>query len=337
MDYRSFSVESWHKLDMTGNIVSGYKSVFLGLTDHQVSNLHIFIDESGKHHFAIEDNKVKSMDIDDPGINGLHIKVNQYRMKDAETATFVDIQCYIVGFLEIYTKVVKEIAEKILVEGIPSVEAVSSVIRKWKIFWALESKSLLSEDQQIGLICELLTLSNLCNINPVKALDSWIGPLGERHDFVFKKWSFEVKGSRRSERIHRINGIEQLDPLPGKDLILVSYRVVVTNESKTVSLQSIVDEFTNDIFINTPELIIKFNELLKAAGYNPMYFEEYSKFKIAIIDCFLFKINDTFPRLIPQMLKYPLSDRVSSLTYDISLSGVNGEKIDGINWKPYLL
>jgi Putative PD-(D/E)XK family member, (DUF4420) len=271
MNFQNLSIETWKQLDTTGNVVSGYKSVFLELADHCPSKLHIFIDESGKHHFAIEDPNVSTKFIEDPRINGLHIKIRQYRMKETDTATFIDICCYIEGFLEIFTQVIKEISKKILVDKDSPVESVIVVIRKWKTFWAQESKPILTEDQQIGLICELLVLSKLCIVDSSKALSSWRGPLGEIHDFIFKDWSFEIKATRRGDRIHRINGIDQLNPLPMKKLMLFSFLVSVSTEINSICLQSIVDEFINNVFRSSPELIIKFAELMRQAGYSPVF------------------------------------------------------------------
>ncbi|NQT26142.1 PD-(D/E)XK motif protein [candidate division KSB1 bacterium] len=337
MDYRNLSIKSWQQLDLSGSVASGYQSVFLSLSDHQPSKLHIFRDESKIYHFAIEEPEVTIDDISDPGINGLQITVNQYRMKEEGVNTFIDIQCHLEGYLEEFTQVVKEIARKILHDEYPPVEAISEVIRKWRMFWATESKKLLTEDQQIGLICELLVLSKLCDIDLIRALDSWVGPLGEIHDFVFKDYSFEIKGTRRSDRVHRINGIEQLNHLPDKNLVLISFRVAAVDTAHSINLQSMIEEFSDDVLINKPELHIRFTELIKKAGYSPLFAEEYLKFNIEIIDAFAFDVDGAFPRLIPAMFKESLSPRITSLIYDISLSGMEGEDFNNIDWARYLL
>ena len=100
-------------------------------------------------------------------------------------------------------------------------------------------------------------------------------------------------------------------------------------------MQEVVDGFTNIIFRDKPELLVKFTELIKEAGYSPLFAEEYSKFRIEIIDALAFNVDGPFPRLVSQMLNQALSNRISSLSYDITLSGMEGEDLTNLDWATY--
>src|SRR6266542_1495948 len=335
MDYTKLSSETLKTLETTGSAVSGYKTIWLAIDDKADSSLHIFRDEFGKYHFVIEDEKVNKNDIKDPGVNGLNIDVNQYRIAGNVVKQVIDLRCNMIGYLQEFTEVTKEIAKDILEENKRPHEVVNTVIRNWKTFWGNLNKQILSEEELIGLMCELKVLQQLFNINIVTALNSWTGPMGGKFDFNFSDWNFEVKGTRKSSLIHTINGIDQLKPANDKSLCFVSFLASLSNTTNSINLQNIIDEITTTTLLGRPDLIVRFNELLAGAGYSPIYSEEYRKFKIEIFESTLFIVDDSFPCLTSDQLNKPLSSRITSVRYDISLEGLTGKKFKEINWGEY--
>lgn len=218
MKYNKLTTDKWNELDSSGSLVSGYKSTWLSLNDNEESNLNIFKDENNHYHLAIKVMGLKNDDVEDPGVNGLQVSLTKYRIGKGDVNQFIDVQCRIQSYLKEFTEVVKEIAHCILKEKEKPEVATKKVISNWVSFWANQRTSILSEEDQIGMICELLFLEKLCEINPEKALNSWRGPLGEKHDFNFTDWNIEVKGTRKKVRTHTINGIEQLMPSKNKTL-----------------------------------------------------------------------------------------------------------------------
>lgn len=84
----------------------------------------------------------------------------------------------------------------------------------------------LGEDQEIGLLGELIALDRLIGgIGETRALAAWLGPQSEEHDFVLADYDVEVKTTRSERRIHVIHGPGQLAPTPGRPLHLMSIQV----------------------------------------------------------------------------------------------------------------
>lgn len=335
MDLKELSIKTWAELDKTGNVSLGYKSRILSFENYFEPCLHLFIDEMNVFHFAIEASGFEKYEIEDPGINGLKIKLSKYLLGEERVSTYIDISCSLQGFIIEFTEVIREIARNILQKPDSIPEAINAVIRKWKAFWSSANKGVLSEEKQIGLICELIIFEKLCKINPHNALNWWTGPLAEKYDFIFSDWCFEIKGTRNNQQTHTINGIDQLKPPNGKKLAFISLIVSVSNNEHSVSLQSLIEYIISNSLQNKPDLIIKFDELLAKIGYSPIYATEYRKFKLDILGGFLYHVDLFFPSLISDKLKTSLDTRITNVRYDISLNGLNGIELNNINFGNY--
>ena len=332
MNYKNLTAETWKQLDTTGNIVSGYKSLMLTGDSQTTAPLHIFLDENGFFHFTIE---TIATSVEDPAVNGLTVNIRSYRMADGSVRQMIDLCCSTGGYIEEFTGVTREIAECIIDKKENPVEAVTSVVRNWKVFWGNQSRQLLSEEEIIGLICELQTLYHLCNINMSSALSSWTGPQMGKTDFSFTSWELEVKATRNPGIVHTINGIEQLRPSGNKSLGLVSFLVSTNDNGNSISLPELIARITNDYFSARPDLTIKFYELLAAAGYDRAYIEQYKNFKIELLRSNFYTVGDTFPKLTTDDLIAPLNNRISGIRYNISLEGLPGKSLNEINWGDY--
>lgn len=335
MDYRKLAIETWNGLAISGDLIQGYKSCWLALSDNEESNLHIFKDKLGKYHFAVEEADLNKTDINDPKVNGLQFQLATYRFENGETRQFIDLICSISGYLEEFSEVVKEISKEILEDKVLPIKAFNKVINNWISFWSVQKKETLSEEEQIGIICELITLNKLCKINPVNALKTWTGPLGDKHDFNFSNWNFEVKGTRKLKRIHTINGIDQLNQPRNKRLAFISFQLTTSHNEHSINLPVLIETLIKNHFEDKPDLTVRFNELLAAAGYNPVHAIEYKKFNVEVIDSTFFEVDENFPKLTSNMLNEPLNMRVSSLRYDISLEGVAGTSFIKLNLGEY--
>jgi hypothetical protein len=335
MDYRTITINTWDELDSFGSMTSGYKSIWLVNGINGNSNLHIFKDEKGKCHFAIELTATLTRKVLNPGVNGLSIESNQYCLDGQTVKPFIDLCCNLNGYLEEFTCIIKEIAKTIFETTKEPVEIINHVINTWKSFWANQSKMILSEDEQIGLICELQVLENLLEINPSNALNAWSGPLGHNHDFNFSEWSVEIKGTRKKFHGHTINGIDQLKPIRNKRLAFLSFLIINSENTDAISLQDCIEKIINTTLQNIPNHIVRFNELLSGLGYSPIFSEEYRKLKIEIQEAILYNVDNSFPTLTDEKLKIPLDNRITAIRYDISLEGISGYNFQNINWGTY--
>ena len=332
MNFQNLNIDVWKGLNSSGTANTGYKGVWLSTVDGSESALHIFKDEFGSFHFAIEVGEdINPKKITDPKVNGLNVTLNSYLLGARIRRKFIDIRCNINGYLPEFTKVTKDICAEILLSGKAPLVAVNEIIKKWIVFWDNQSGKILSEEEQIGLLCELKVLRMLSVINPENAINGWIGPFEERHDFMLGKISIEVKGTRSASRTHTINGVDQLLPFPGKDLLFVSFLVSRSDDTNAISLPYAIGELY-DTLQDHPTLTIRFNELLSNTGYSPLNSEEYETFRFLITDSQCYWVNSKFPFLSRHNLSSPLMERISSIRYDITLEGIPGTPAGKMDW-----
>jgi hypothetical protein len=295
----------------------------------------IFRDEFDKKHFVVRIEDSKGNLINDPNINGLKLSFRSFRLNGNETTPYIDLECYNEGFLEEFSEVIKEIAKKIVLNNLSPSESIQDVILIWKCFWSIRSRDILSEEKQVGLICELIVLNRLCVINPSLAMKSWKGPIGERHDFVFTNWIFEVKGTRRSEHVHIINGIDQLKAPQSKYFGFISF-ILTSSETGILSVQTLLETIVNDRLRGKGALITEFYGRLADAGYSIRFAGEYRKLRFDVVEAAFFRVDDTFPKFTSDYLKEPLNPRVSNFNYQVNLQGLNSQSFDSIKMGDYL-
>jgi hypothetical protein len=332
MNYKDLDIETWKLVGLSGDLVSGYRTKVLTGNDSGDNTFHLFCDEKGFFHFAIE---TTEKFIEDPLVNGLKVNIQGYRLEDGNIKQMIDLCCNIKGYLEEFTGVVKEILVAIIERKENPTNAVTRILGNWKAFWAGQNRQMLSEDEMLGLLGELLVFYELCKINAANALASWTGPLKGRNDFNFTSWVLEIKATRHSQLIHTINGLDQLEAISNKSLGLISFYVNVADNNNSISLPVLIDQIIKECFNTRLDLAIRFNELLAGAGYNPTFIDIYRNFKIEISQSTFYVVDKRFPRLIQEDLIAPLNNRISKLRYDISLMGLPGVKLSEISWGDY--
>lgn len=324
---------TWAEISKSENLAVGYLGTFITINDEPRFDLLIFRDENDKKHFVIEFSDARLKEIRDPNINGLRLSGKQFKFNGKDTKWFIDLECSRQDYLDEFTGIIKEISRNILLLNNDPITSVIDVIENWKSFLASRVKEVLSEEEQLGLFCELIILKTLCNINPGLALNSWKGPLGEKHDFSFSEWCIEVKGTRSAQHSHWINGIDQLKGPANKSLAFISF--LLTGSQSSISIQSLIDSIVTQRLNNKPALVETFYKLLILAGYSRTFAEEYDKLQFDIIDCILFHVNENFPKLTSENLKSQLSSRVSEIRYKIDLQGLHGISFDAIQLGNY--
>lgn len=120
----------------------------------------------------------------------------------------------------------------VLIESIADQLRSGSTLRR-AVSESLESlKSLLSKREKLtdekiaGVIGELLVLDHVIAVRGEElAIDAWLGPLAEEHDFAFPEFDAEVKTTLSEARSHLIGSDTQLEAVPGRPLYLVSVQI----------------------------------------------------------------------------------------------------------------
>lgn len=332
MNFQRLDTDIWKSLSSVSASGIGYKGIWLSIDDESESTIHIFKDEFGDFHLAIEVNEFTDQsNVIDPKVNGLSVNLSSYLLGGKNLRRFLDIRCNINSYLPEFTKVVKDICAAILHDNKTPLVAVNEIINKWIVFWDNKISRILSEEEIVGLLCELTVLRAIVTKNPEKVINGWVGPFKERHDFMFDTTSIEVKGTRSGSRTHTINGIDQLLPFPGKELFFISFLVSRSENANSISLPIAINELYIKIQ-DYPSLIIRLNELLSSTGYSPLNSDDYDSYRFLVSDAQCYRVNNKFPFLTRHSITSPLIERISSIRYNITLEGIHGVSLDKIRW-----
>jgi hypothetical protein len=218
------------------------------------------------------------------------------------------------------------VAERIVIEKARAIDAVASELQSFAVM--LEEKSLLAIQQQLGLLGELLVLERLAARDGPAALDAWVGPQAEPHDFRIDDREYEVKTTITSRRVHTINGDEQLVPSKDCSLFLVSIVLAPAGKSKGFSLPDKADAVCAHL-ASMPSRLNQFFTVIKQAGLSkeeyPLYARRYAlRRPFAVVP-----INQAFPTLTRREIRQVLGDaskRIEALHYNVNVEGLEIEE-----------
>ena len=186
----------------------------------------------------------------------------------------------------------------------------------WRYVFKKPINNLLSENQIVGLLGELLYLKNymIPKFGYDKSIKSWQGPYMSHKDFEFDRTWHEIKTIRSGSLTVKISSIEQLDSdVEGfLDIIVLDK----TNEkvNNSISLNKYISKIKNEI--PTFELNNLFIEKLGQAGYFPD--EEYDNYNYRFIKNRTYVVDERFPRLLYNNLK----NGIVKVSYDILLNEI---------------
>ena len=217
------------------------------------------------------------------------------------------------------------VSERILVDRCSSVDAVSTELQCFGELF--EETALLGIERQLGLLGELLVLEKFLLKRGGSALDAWLGPMGEPHDFRFNSREYEVKTTISAHRIHTINGLEQLVPSAGCSLFIVSVMLGPPGAGHGFSLTEKVNQLYTG-FAHKGQLGERFSAALASCGFRnedkAHYERRFSmRHPIAIVS-----VDGNFPAITGSTIQDALGElapRVESLRYDVSIEGMELE------------
>lgn len=212
-----------------------------------------------------------------------------------------------------------DVADAVQQTDVKVAEAVENALRSWREL--LQRAARLSTEAELGLIGELLTLQRLAGSRGDTAVDAWIGPLGQRHDFRLDAIELEVKTTSMPSREHYINGWEQMLPSEGTSLYLVSIQLENAGTGKGFSLPSLVSEVSATL---GPSAVTGFRRRLGTCGYLDADAAQYTdRFKRRSPDR-LIRVDGSFPRMVPDLVDLPegLMHRIKELHYRIDVAGL---------------
>lgn len=216
-----------------------------------------------------------------------------------------------------------DIARAVIERGIPPIAALEASLSQWRAL--LQTSSLLSEEKQLGLAGELWLLERLTATHGPAALDAWVGPGRQTHDFRLGPVEFEVKATTGGRRVHTINGLHQLTATPGSMLYLLSARYAdggaggETLRDTVERIEALVGAAKRQAFADK----------LAAAGYRSADAAHYGRRRRLADRVRLIRVEDGVPRLTAEaMAILPASfaaGAISDVSYRIDIDALGFE------------
>ncbi|EJM63031.1 hypothetical protein PMI29_03504 [Pseudomonas sp. GM49] len=164
---------------------------------------------------------------------------------------FIDIMCLERALDPVFAELVEAILRRVE-NGVSPNAAVTSAIHDFQELLKAVSGPEITESAILGLVGELFILHELASIN-CTAIETWVGPLEQRHDFRRHVHALEVKTSRRLDATRvSIHGIDQLEPPTGGSLTLAHIKIERAEDGE-LSVAALVKRL-HDIFVDKSTL-----------------------------------------------------------------------------------
>ena len=235
------------------------------------------------------------------------------------------------GAPELFTKVAVDLVA--LLECVSTEEgsrvygAMVSRMVAWQSFMRRERDGALSTEEEIGLIGELIVLSNLIQdgVPPLAAVESWVGPSAGLHDFEIGSGAIEAKTTLSSSRhLARISNLDQMDDTTHRPLYLATIRLVQLESGST--LPEMLHNMRG-ILIDSGAYSL-FSTKLVSVGYSGSFAAEYTR-RFSCLELAYRLVTSETPRLTRASV--PSAVIEASYTLDLDAYAVSGSSYASIS------
>lgn len=216
--------------------------------------------------------------------------------------------------------------------GHTAVGAFLAVVERWRELTT--KRSLLSPEEQLGLVGELVVLDALISRHGPAAVSSWTGrakDMPERHDFRIGTIDVEVKSTRSPQRQHVIHGLRQMEPSEGHNLFMVSLRFEAAGMGNGKSLSERTQAVRKTLSDNHLA-IDEFDAKLAAARFRASDMAHYQDRLILADAPMLIPVDASFPRLVPSMVFEAMGPALASridndVVYRVNVEGLGTQLV----------
>lgn len=247
-----------------------------------------------------------------PAFNGIHIHLVDVRNNSLLIMTLQDEDN-----IDKFSYLCEHLAEQTAgLEGDDLIKNIFKILREWSDLFTTIKKGM-TDQELIGLMGELYALAE--HFIPIHGynlgLQSWIGALGSKQDFVIGNASVEVKSHNVgfTDKIS-ISSLQQLDNPICNKFYLYKIDFSLSESRKDISLNSLKDQIFKSLSASNnleTEFMQKFNKIASKAT------ELQLDKKFSVIKESVFNITDKFPMirsndLDPAIIK-------TSVKYDLDI------------------
>lgn len=221
---------------------------------------------------------------------------------------FIDLECTETSLSQVFAGLADDVIRRVE-RGAESAQALLAALGEWrKLFRPFPA---MTEEAARGLFGELYILKELARRNPFYAVESWVGPLGNRHDFETPNGDVEVKTSQREGLDVVISSLGQLDPPSVGDLWLVRIRVETNPHGR--SLGEVVEELAR-CGVPREDLVPRIAE----AGFHVDLDPDEHRFEV-IGDPHAWMVDSEFPGLRSADIPESRLSAITSVKYTLDL------------------
>jgi len=235
------------------------------------------------------------------------------------------------GAPELFTKVAVDLVA--LLERISTEEgsrlygAMVSRIVAWQSFMKRERDGALSAEEEVGLIGEIIVLSNLIEdgVPPLAAVESWVGPSAGLHDFEIGSGAIEAKTTLSTSRhLARIANLDQMDDSTHRPLYLATIRLAQLESGSTLpemlhDMQGVlIDAGAHSLF----------STKLVSVGYSVTFAAEYTR-RFCCLELAYRRVTTEAPRLTRASV--PSAVIEASYTLDLDAYQISGNSYASIS------
>lgn len=214
-------------------------------------------------------------------------------------ATAVALVRQVTGSLDLFELMAADVIDVVRRSASSNVrsafEAFMRRVMAWQDFMQRPREHLLSAEAELGLFGELLFLRQLISSGmlPIRAVESWEGPMDGLQDFVLEAGAVEVKTTASSSGFPaKILSLEQLDDSERQPLFLGAWRMTLDPSGQT--LPELVSELRGELQQTGAAQL--FETRLMHAGYRDAQADAYTRC-FAAPDLKLLRVDGEFPRL----------------------------------------
>lgn len=247
---------------------------------------------------------------------GLLAQLCPLQLENEPLGMWADVSCLDPSLNEMFAAVADDLAAEVTEHPTATMAAVQRTLDRWRRFWGLERQPM-TEEQQLGLFGELWFVDQWAP--SLEVLQTWVGPLGNRHDFVSSNLSVEVKTARSSDGYasHRISSLDQLESPEAGELLLFSLQLI-EDAGAGNSLSGIVNRIQRRLH-DRPDLLLTLDDRLTAIGWTPLSKQQMTR-TFRITSQGLYRVEGAFPRLTKSRLGGSPPDGVVSINYAIDMA-----------------
>jgi hypothetical protein len=305
--------ENWRDLE-SGAIAFGS----LNARRLPTAGITLAVDHLGRRHVLLPVPDLGNR-IRDARSRGLSVATRELEVEGRAASPFIDVCCTDTSNLDAFDVVATALVRD-AAAGISAADAVLQTLARWRRFWGAVPAEGLTADAARGLFGELWFLLVWLLPHGTEMMDRWVGATGARHDFQWPGLAIEVKTTTSIRgHIHRINGLDQLDPPERGPLRLFSLRLR-EEPAATNSLVTVITGIREVIAADAARLDF-FEDALAAVGYSSTHEERHAETRFRVVEERLVRVEDDFPRLSVRSLRDGVPRGIERIDYDVNLDG----------------